>query len=76
MTLTGVFVINQNVIEVYDDKNIEFFHLDFVDVSLKAGGVVGKTEKYDLVFKIAVPHLEGCFSLVTLPNSYSMIYVY
>ena len=44
MTLAGVFSINQNVIEVYDEENIKFFRLDFVDVSLKAGGGVGKTE--------------------------------
>ena len=76
VTLAGVFGVNQNVIEVHNDKNIKFFHQDFVDVSLEAGGGIRKTEKHDLILKMAILRLECYFPLVTLPNFHLIICVY
>ena len=72
-SLAGVFALNQNVIEVHNDKNIKFFCKNFIDVALEAAGGVKKTKRHDLVLKMAVPRSDGCFLLVTLPNSYSII---
>ena len=75
ITLTSVFGVNHNVIEVHGDKNIKFFCYNFVDLALEDSESIGKTERHNLVLKIAVPYLENCFSLITLQNSYSMIYI-
>ena len=56
--LAYIFIIYQDVIKIHDNKNIKFFHLDFINVALKVGKSVEKTEKYDLVLEIAVPRLE------------------
>ena len=73
MTLAGICCLNQDVIEVHNDKKIKFFHQDFVDIFLKAGGGVGKTESHDLILEIAVLRLESCFPLVIFLNSHLMI---
>ena len=76
MTLSSVFDVNQNVIKVYNNKNIKFFYQDFVDIALEACGSIVKIEKYDLVIKIAVPQLQDCFLLVIFSNSHSMICIW
>ena len=38
VTLASVFSVNQDIIEVHDNKNIKFFYKNFVDIVLKAGG--------------------------------------
>ena len=64
ITLANVFNANQNVIKIHSDKNIKFFYLNFVDVVLEAGKGIKKTKKYDLVLKMAIPHLESYFLLI------------
>ena len=75
MILADVFGINQNIIKVYNNKNSKFFYLDFVDIALDASKGIEKIERYNLVFEIAILHLEDCFPLITIPNSYLIICV-
>ena len=75
VTLAGIFSVNQDVIEVHDDENIKFYCLNFIDISLEAGGGVGKIKRHDLILEMVILHSEGCFPLVTLLNSHSMICV-
>ena len=76
VTLADNFSINQDVIKVNNNKNIKFFCKNFVNVALEAGWSMKNTEKYNLVLKIAALHLESCFLLITLPNSYLIICIY
>ena len=41
VALAWIFNVNQDVIQVDNDKNIEFFGQNFVDVPLEAGRSVG-----------------------------------
>ena len=75
VTLAGIFSVNQEVIKVYDDKNIMFFCYNFIKIALKAGRCVEKIEKHDLVLEMVVPRLKGCFPLVIFPNSHFIICV-
>ena len=76
VTLTSIFGINQDVIEVYNNKNIKFFRQDFVNIALEAGGGVKRTKRHNLVLEIVVPYLKNCFPLVTLLDTHLMICVY
>ena len=73
LTLVNVFVINQDVIKVYNDRNIKVFYQGFVDIALEVSRVIKKTEKYHLVLEMAMPHLKSCFLFVTFSNSYLII---
>ena len=39
--LSGVFGINQDIIQVYNDKNVQLFSQYLVNVSLKGGWSIG-----------------------------------
>lgn len=71
--LASIFNINQYIIRVHNDKNVKFLSRDLVDIVLKAGIDMKKIEKYNLVLKIAVSHLESYFPLVILLNSHLII---
>ena len=75
MILAGVLSVNCDIIKVENNKNIKFFYWNFVNIAIKAGRGIGKTKKYDLIFKIAVPRSESCILLVTIPSSHLMICV-
>lgn len=47
-----------------------------MDIVLKASGHIRKVKKYDLVFKITIPHLKEFFLLITFLNSLLMICFY
>ena len=68
--------MNWDIIKIHNDKNIKFFHSDLVNVALEAARNIEKIEKYDKVLEMTVLYSKGCFLLVTLPNSYLIIYVY
>ena len=74
--LASIFSVNQDIIKVLNNKNVKFFFENFVDIALKAGGGIGKTEKHKLVLEIAIPRLKTCFLLVTFLNSYVIICLY
>ena len=73
INLPGIFGVNQDVIKVHNDKNIKFFYQNFIDIVLEVGGSIKMTEKHDLVFEMAIPHLKSYFPLVTIPNSHLII---
>ena len=75
ITLVGVFGINQNIIKLNDDKKMQFFCWDFVDIALKASRGIEKTKKHNLVLKIAATYSKVFFSFVTLLNSHLIIYI-
>ena len=41
VALAFIFNVNQDVIQVNNDKNIEFFSQNFVDVALEVGQSIG-----------------------------------
>ena len=71
--LARVLGIEQNIIQVDNDKDVQFFGKDFVNVTLEASWSVREAKRHDLIFKVALPRTEYYFPLVTLLNSHSMI---
>ena len=71
--LARVLDIDQNVIQVDNDKDVQFYSKDFVDVTLEASWSVGEAKEQDLILKVAKPSAERCFLLVTLSNSHLMV---
>ncbi len=73
MWLAGVFSIDQDIIQLHHNKEIKLFSKILVDVALKTGGCVGKSEGHYLVLEVAVSGVKGRLPLVTFSNSHLMI---
>ena len=73
MRLAGVPGIDQNFVQINNDKNVELLRKDLVDVSLKASWSIRQTKGHDLIFEVIIPGAEYCLPLVTLSNSHPMI---
>ncbi len=73
MWLAGVFGIDQDVIQIHHNEDIKLFNKDLVDVALKTGGCVEKSEGYYLVLKVAVSVAEGRLLFIIFSNPHSMI---
>ncbi len=78
--LNGLYVlfafvlgVDEDIIEVYFDKNVELFCQDLVDITLKRGRRVGQSKRHDLIFEITIAGLEGRLPFVAFPDPYSMI---
>lgn len=71
-----VFGINQDVIQIHNDKNIKFLDKDLINVALKDGRGIGKSKKNDLILQIAVLGLEDYFPFGTFTNSYPVVCIF
>lgn len=75
MALFGIFGINQNVVQVYNDKYVELFGQDLIDVALKAGWIIKKSKKHHFILEVTVASLKNCCLFVTFLNLYLVIQV-
>lgn len=73
MWLIWIFAIDQNIIQIHNNKDIEIFSKNLVNIPLKTGQSIKKPKKYNLVFEIAIPDLENNLLLIIFLNSYSII---
>ena len=73
MWLTKIFSIDHYDIQVYNNKNIQLFSQNLVNVSLKGSRSIRKAKKHDLVFEVAILGLESSFSVITFTNPHLMI---
>ena len=73
MWLVEIFDIDQDIIQIYLNKDIKLLNKDLVDVALKTGKCVEKAKKHHLLLKMAVFGIKSCLSFVTFSNSYPII---
>ncbi len=62
------FNIDENIIEVNNNKDIKVLRQDFVDVILKHGQGVCHAKKYYLILKVAITGPENHLLLVAFPE--------
>ncbi len=73
MAFSLIFSIDENVVQVYDNKNIEFLRRNLVHVVLESGRCISQSERYYLVFKMAIAGFEGCLLFIAFLNFYPMV---
>ena len=73
MSLAWILDIDKNVIEVNNDKNIEFLGQDLVNITLEVGQCVGQPKRYYLVLKMAVSSLESYLLFIILFYPHLMV---
>ena len=72
-TFSFVFGVDENIIQIYNDKDIELFRKDLIDIALEGYRSVGQSKRYYLILKVAVSGLEGSFPLISFANSHLVI---
>ncbi len=69
----GVIGIDEDVVKVYDYRNVKHVSKNIVHKALECRGSVGEPKRHDTPFKGAVMGLEGCFPFITFSYAYKMI---
>ena len=73
VSLAWVLGVNEDVIEVNNDKDIEFLGQGLVNVALEAGRGVGQPKTHYLVLKVAVSSLESRLQFIALFYPHPMV---
>lgn len=59
--LSKIFNINQNIVNIYYNKNVKFFCKDLVNKVLETGISIKKLTKHNLIFKVLILDLKVFF---------------
>lgn len=74
MLFSLVLNVKKDVIEVYNNKDIELFYQDLFDVTLKYDWcIIGQTKKYYLVLEVVVSGSEGRLPIIVFFNPHLMV---
>ena len=65
--------IDENIIKVYDNKDIKLFYQNLVDIVLKYGWCIGPAKKHYLILEIAVMGLESHLLFIAFFDFHIMI---
>ena len=73
VSLAWVLGVDEDVIEVNNDKDIKFLGQDLVNVALEAGRGIGQPKRYYLVLKVALASPESRLPFIALLYPYPMV---
>ena len=73
VTLAWDFGIDENVIEVKNNKDIKFLNQDLVNIALEAGRCIGQPKKHYLVLEMAASSPESRLLFIALFYSHPMV---
>ena len=73
MFFSLIFGIDENVIEVYYHKNIEYFCQNLVDIALERDQYVSQSKRYHLIFKIVIADLKNRLPFIFFLDLYLIV---
>ena len=73
MAFAFIFGVDKNIIQIHNDKNIEFFCEDLIDVALEYCRSAGQSKRHYLIFEVAVSGPKSSFPLIFFANSHPLI---
>ena len=68
-----VFDIDNNIIQIHNNKNIKFFYEDFINIALKCCWNISQSKRYYLILKMTVSGPKNSFLLIFCTNSHPVI---
>ena len=68
-----IFGVDEDIIQIYNDKDIELFRENFIDIALEYCRSVGQSEKHYLILEVAVSGPESSLPLISFTNSHLVI---
>ena len=68
-----VFGIDEDIIQIHNDKNIKFFREDLIDVALECCQSISQSKKHYLIFEVAVSSPKNSFLFISFASSHLVI---
>ena len=68
-----VFGIDEDIIQIYNYKDIEFFSKDLIDIALECCRSVGQSKRHYLILEVTVSSPESSFPLISFANSLPVV---
>lgn len=62
-----------DIVQIYKDKDVDFFNKDLIDIALKTVWSIGESKKHDLILNIAVSSPKSSFLFINFSNSYLLV---
>lgn len=70
MTISFIIRVEEDIVKLYNDKNVELFGKNLTNVFLKAFQYSHQPKKYHLVFEVTISSLEYSLLFILFANSY------
>ena len=68
-----IFIVNKDIIQIKNNKDIKFFCKDFIDVILEYYWSVNQPKRYYLILEVTVSGPESSLLLISFANSHLMV---
>ena len=68
-----IFGVDENITQIHNEKDIEFFCEDLIDIALEHCRSIGQSKIYYLIFEVAVFGLKSSLPLISFANSHPVI---
>lgn len=76
MALCFVFNIDKNNIQIYNNKDIDHFSQNLINISLKYGHFISKFEKHYLVLEVIILDPKNYHLIVIFLDSYLIVNIH
>ena len=70
MGLACFLNVDQDIVQIYHNKDVELFSEDFIDIAPKTGRSIGEPKKHNLILEVAVSNMKCSLSFVVFLNSH------
>ena len=68
-----IFDVDENIIQIYNDKNIKFFHKNLINIALKYCRSISQSKRHYLILEVTIFGLESSFPHIFFANSHLVI---
>ena len=73
MAFSFVFGVDKDIILIHNDKNMELFRKNFMNIALKCCQSVDQSKRHYLIFEVTVFGAKNSFPLIFFANFYLVI---
>ena len=73
MAFSLVFGIDEDIIQIHNDKDMKLFREDFIDIALAGCQSVDQLKKHYLILEINVSSPEGSLLIISFANFHLVI---
>ena len=73
MAFTFIFGIDEDIIQIHNDRDIEFFRENLIYIALECCQSVGQSKRHYLIFEMAISGPKSSLLLISFTNSHPVI---